>query len=158
MTVTLTAATAATSFDMSPSESSDSPTDALMFPGGLVGCADWKRFVLISDEGTPLQLAYMQSLDDPNIALVVTNPNQLDPNYAAPLSLEDRADLGLVDGGTQPLVYCTLTVRGDGWLTANLLGPLVVNPLTGTGKQLVLVDSGYSTQFPVTQLVNAPVA
>jgi flagellar assembly factor FliW len=154
MTVTLTVAT---SSDASSSESSDSATDALMFPGGLVGCADWKRFVLISDEATPLQLAYMQSLDDPNIALVVTNPSQLDPNYAAPLSLEDRADLGLADD-TQPLVYCTLTVRGDGWLTANLLGPLVVNPLTGTGKQLVLVDSGYSTQFPVTQLVNAPVA
>jgi flagellar assembly factor FliW len=148
---------ATASLDAGISESSDSATDALMFPSGLVGCAEWKRFVLISDEGTPLQLAYMQSLDDPNIALVVTNPSQLDASYVAPLSIEDRADLGLTDG-TQPLVYCTLTVRGDGWLTANLLGPLVVNPLTGTGKQLVLVDSGYSTQFPVTQLVNAPVA
>jgi len=154
MTVTVTTAT---SLDASSSDASDSATDALMFPSGLVGCADWKRFVLISAEGTPLQLAYMQSLDDPNIALVVTNPSQLDPHYAAPLSLEDRADLGLSDG-TQPLVYCTLTVGGDGWLTANLLGPLVVNPLTGTGKQLVLVDSGYSTQFPVTQLVNAQIA
>jgi len=154
MTVTLTAAT---SSDVNLSESSEPATDALVFPGGLVGCADWKRFVLISDEGTPLQLAYMQSLDDPNIALVVTNPSQLDSNYMAPLSIEDRADLGLTEG-TQPLMFCTLTVRGDGWLTANLLGPLVVNPVTGTGKQLVLVDSGYSTQFPVTQLVNAPVA
>src|SRR5438093_6346851 len=119
MTVTVITAT---SLDASSSDPSDSAADALMFPSGLVGCADWKRFVLISDEGTPLQLAYLQSLDDPNIALVVTNPSQLDSNYAAPLSLEDRADLGLADG-TQPLVYCTLTVRGDGWLTANLLGP-----------------------------------
>src|SRR6266849_8944681 len=150
MTVTTTVAT---SSEVNLTEPTEPVADALVFPTGLVGCADWKRFVLISDDETALPLAYMQSLDDPNIALVLTTPSKLDPNFRAPLSLEDRADLGLADG-TQPLVYCTLTVRGDGWLTANLLGPLVVNPLTGTGKQLVLADSGYSTQFPVTQLVN----
>jgi flagellar assembly factor FliW len=148
MTVTTTVAT---SSEVHLAEPTEPVADALVFPTGLVGCADWKRFVLISDDETALPLAYMQSLDDPNIALVLTTPTRLDPNFRAPLSPQDRADLGLEDG-TQPLVYCTLTVGGDGWLTANLLGPLVVNPVTHTGKQLVLANSGYSTNFPVAQL------
>ena len=54
--------------------------------------------------------------------------------------------------GTEPVVYCTLSVQADGWLTANLLGPLVLNPLNRRGKQLVLAESEYSTKHPIVQL------
>jgi flagellar assembly factor FliW len=52
-------------------------------------------------------------------------------------------------------IYCTLTVGGDGLITANLLGPLVINPRTRRGRQLVLTESGYSTRHPVAQLQGA---
>jgi flagellar assembly factor FliW len=127
---------------------------AMLFAAGLVGCEDWKRFVLITDAGTELPLARLQSLDDSRIALIVTDPNRVAANYSVTLTSQDRADLDLADG-VEAEVYCTLTVGSDGWLTANLLGPLVVNPVNLHGKQLVLTESGYSPAHPIKQLLEA---
>ena len=69
------------------------------------------------------------------------------------LSADDRASLGLAPGAA-PTIYCTLSVAADGLITANLLGPLVVNPATRRGRQLVLTDSGYSTRHPVARLAS----
>jgi flagellar assembly factor FliW len=126
---------------------------AIVFPDGLVGCQDWKRFVLMVDDDTSgaLPVAVLQSLDNANISLFVTDPKLLDTGYQAHLTGADRAELGLNDD-QEPILYSTLTVSQDGWLTANLLGPLVVNPATRRGKQVVLTDSGYSTRQPVAQM------
>jgi len=126
---------------------------AIVFPDGLVGCQDWKRFVLMVDDDTDgaVPVAVLQSLDDTNISLFVIDPKLLDSAYQAHLTSADRSELGLQDD-QEPILYCTLTVGQDAWLTANLLGPLVVNPATRRGKQVVLTDSGYSTRQPVVQM------
>jgi flagellar assembly factor FliW len=130
---------------------SDLHADALIFPQGLVGCEDWKRFVLITDDEVELPIARLQSLDDPGVSFIVTTPSIIEPTYTATLSTEQRADLDL-DDTTQPIVYCTLNVQSDGLLTANLLGPLVLNPHNRRGKQVVLNESQYSTQHPIARL------
>ncbi len=130
----------------------DDPT--IVFPQGLVGCEAWKRFVLLRDDEHELPVGTLQSLDDPAVTLLVTDPALLVPGYAVRLTADDRALLGLA-GGAAPVTYCTLSVGEDGWLTANLLGPLVVNPATRRGRQLVLVDSAYSTRYPVARLAAA---
>jgi flagellar assembly factor FliW len=135
--------------DASPSDLS---ANAIVFPEGLIGCDAWKRFVLITDDDVEAPLARLQSLDDPDIALIITSPTVVDPTYTAAITDADRAQLAL-DDSTDPVMYCTLSVQADGWLTANLLGPLVLNPSNRTGKQLVLTESSYSTRHPVTQLV-----
>jgi flagellar assembly factor FliW len=130
---------------------SDLNTNAVVFPDGLVGCDAWKRFVLITDDEVELPIARLQSLDDPDVAIIITTPTVVDPGYLALLTPEDRAELQL-DDMTAPVMYCTLSVQPDGWLTANLLGPLVLNPTNRRGKQLVLAESTYSTRHPVAQL------
>src|SRR5207248_167863 len=84
---------------------------SIVFPDGLVGCPDWKRFALLVDEDEEMPVAVLRSLDDPEVELLVTDPALLDPNYITAVGLEQAA------------VYCTLTVGEDGWITANLLGP-----------------------------------
>jgi flagellar assembly factor FliW len=123
---------------------------AIVFADGLVGCQDWKRFILTSDTDKEQPCAVLQSLDDPNVSLMVTDPRYLEPSFSAPLSAEDYAELGLTSE-QQPQLYCTLST-GDGWLTANLLGPLVLNPVTRRAKQVVLLDSRYTTRYPVAPL------
>ncbi|MBV9896618.1 MAG: flagellar assembly protein FliW [Chloroflexi bacterium] len=120
----------------------------IYFPAGLVGCSTWKRFVLLSDAEEDLPVAALQCLDERGVTFMVTDPVVVSSEYEAPLSAGDRAELGL-DDETTPVVYCTLTVGDGGELTANLLGPLVINPTTRKGKQLVLADSGYSACHPV---------
>ena len=131
--------------------STDAADHALVFSDGLVGFPDWRRFVLMTAEDEDLPVATLASLDDPAIELMVTDPRLLVPDYDLKLSAEDRASIGL-QAGTTPVIYCTLSLAADGQITANLLGPLVVNPVTRQGRQVVLPDSGYSTRHPVAHL------
>jgi flagellar assembly factor FliW len=124
--------------------------DALVFPDGLVGCQTWKNFVLLTDDEEDLPVAYLQSLDQPEVRLLVTDPRLIDGAYAAPLTDGDKTSLEL-DTSDNTVTYCTLTVANDGGITANLLGPLVINTRTRRGRQLVLTESGYSTRHPVSQ-------
>ena len=47
-----------------------STTDSIIFPDGLVGCQDWKNFILMTDDGDEeLPVAILQSLDDASIRM-----------------------------------------------------------------------------------------
>jgi flagellar assembly factor FliW len=140
--------------DQSLDLATEASSATLAFPDGLVGCQDWKNFVLLTDDEENLPVACLQSLDQPLVRLLVTDPRLVDAAYAFQLSDADRASLDLQPSDTTA-VYCTLTVGTDGLITANLLGPLVVNTRTRRGRQLVLTESGYSTRHPVAQLQGA---
>jgi flagellar assembly factor FliW len=140
-----TAAVADRSIDVS------AETNSLAFPDGLVGCQDWKNFVLLSDDEEQLPVAYLQSIEQPRVRLLVTDPRLIETSYAIDLSEDDRSSIDLQSTDNTAL-YCTLTVQEDGAITANLLGPLVINTRTRLGRQLVLTDSSYSTRHPVAQL------
>ena len=123
----------------------------IVFPHGLIGCEAWKRFVLLVDEEEDLPVAVLRCLDQPDIELMVTDPSLALSDYLVELSPEDRNSIGLTETD-EPQVFCTLSIAQDGWVTANLLGPLVINPRSRRGKQLVLSDSPYSTRHPVARM------
>jgi flagellar assembly factor FliW len=136
--------------------SSTEAPDALPFPGvtfeeGLVGHPAWKRFVLIVEDAEELPVAMLQSLDDPDCTMLVADPKMVEPSYTVRLTPEDRAELSLGKDG-QPILYCTLSVSADGWISANLLGPLAINPITRIGKQLVLSETAYTTTHSIAQV------
>jgi flagellar assembly factor FliW len=124
---------------------------SVTFQDGLIGQPAWKRFVLIVEDSEELPVAMLQSLDDPECSMLVADPKMVEPTYTVRLTAEDRAALSLGKDG-QPVLYCTLSVSADGWITANLLGPLAINPVTRVGKQLVLTESSYSTTHTVAQV------
>ncbi len=121
----------------------------IVFPNGLVGQPDWKRFVLMTPEedGT---IQVLQSVEQTELALMVTNPMQIIANYSVPLSRDERAVLEL-EADEQPTVLCTISIHSN-LITTNLVGPLVVNSRNGLGTQVVVIDSPYSTRHPVAVL------
>jgi flagellar assembly factor FliW len=124
---------------------------SVTFPEGLVGMPTWKRFVLIVEDAEELPVAMLQSLDDPDCTMLVADPKMVEPSYTVRLTAEDRADLALGTDG-QPVLYCTLSVSADGWISANLLAPLAINPVTRKGRQLVLDESAYTTTHTIAQV------
>ncbi|MCL4294692.1 MAG: flagellar assembly protein FliW [Anaerolineae bacterium] len=126
------------------------------FPAGLIGLNEWKHFVLVThpDSG-PLGL--LQSLDDAPMSLIVVDPRQVVSDYQLSLSEADMQALQLpagykvpvLDGG-QAGVYCILSVQAEPFkVTANLLGPVVINWPAGLGRQVILSNSGYNPRFPI---------
>ena len=130
-------------FSTQPGQPALDSDPAIIFPDGLVGCPDWKRFVLLVDDEEELPVAILRSLDNPHVELLITDPALVDPLYTSKLvnSIETQ----------DPVVYCTLSVGDDGWISANLMGPLVIDPRSRQGRQVVLADAGYSTRHPVAQ-------
>lgn len=123
------------------------------FPQGLVGCEDWKRFALIEEPDEPVSL--LQCLDHLETCFLVTDPLKVCPNYQWDWPLEGPSFPAPLDPADL-MVLCTLGVSEDGQrVTANLLGPLVIDRRRRIGVQLVLADSDYSTRYPV---VSAPPA
>lgn len=122
--------------------------EPIFFPEGLIGCEQWRSFVLLGvSEDEPVRL--LQSTEEPAIALLVTDPRLVAPDYACPLSPADHALLRLT-AGDEPYILCTLTLhREPASITANLVGPIVINAREGLGKQVVLADVPYSVRHPV---------
>lgn len=124
------------------------------FPTGLIGLEEWKRFTLIAhpDSGP---LCLLQSLDDSRVSLVVADPRELLPDYLISLAAADIQALQLpadqpepVLEGSQASVYCILSVQAEPFkVSANLLGPVIINWQAGLGRQVILSNSGYDPRF-----------
>jgi flagellar assembly factor FliW len=131
----------------------------LTFPHGLLGFDDMRRFALVDTHDSGLYF-WLQSLDDPGLAFLTAVPWPFFPDYEFELPDADRDVLGLSEPneGDDPSanstsVLCLLTVDegddGSPRITANLLGPLVINSATRMGRQVVLVDGDFATRAPL---------
>ena len=130
----------------------------ITFPHGLLGFPDHTRFALIQT-GEENYFFWLQSVDEPNLAFVVTDPTTFFKDYAVPLRDETRQDLQLPDeegaeGALQAFVICN---KVGEWLTGNLLGPLVVNAQNRLAQQVVLTEKKWTTRQPLLRLAQAEV-
>jgi flagellar assembly factor FliW len=117
----------------------------ITFKEGIPGFPQIHRFTFLEFEDMkPFQ--YLQSLDDPPIALLVVNPFLVDPAYQFQLPTSDMEDIHSTDPAGVA-VYAVATVpENPEAATLNLMAPIVVNEPERCGKQVILHDSGYSVK------------
>lgn len=121
----------------------------ITFPEGIPGFPEVKQYALVeNDKGHPF--FWLQAVEDPDLAFVVTDPLIFKPDYRPALSPEELKELE-IDRLDDVLVLTILTIPQHDplQLTANLLGPLVINSKTRKGKQFVLSDQNYSHREPL---------
>jgi flagellar assembly factor FliW len=135
-------------------------TKVLTFPHGLLGFDDKRRFALVDTHDSGFYF-WLQSLDDPGLAFLTAVPWPFFPSYEFELPDADRDALGLVEpddptaDDNPTMVLCLLTVDSAAAddpsreITANLLGPLVINTANRVGRQVVLVDGDFTTRAPL---------
>ena len=118
----------------------------LRFRDGIPGFPEHENFMLVSlAEGNPFQ--QLQSLDDPDMSLIVCVPWLFFPDYAPELSPMEQTELG-IEKLEDAVVFCSVTLE-DEEVYVNLLGPFVVNANTREGRQLVLAGSEYPVRAPI---------
>jgi flagellar assembly factor FliW len=119
------------------------------FSRGLLGFPNHTQFALIQC-GQENYFFWLQSVDDPNLAFVVTDPSTFFRDYEVPLRDETLTDLEFSDVKyAQVFVICNKV--GD-WLTGNLLGPIVVNAANRMAQQVVLTEKKWTTRQPLLRL------
>jgi flagellar assembly factor FliW len=121
----------------------------MTFPNGLLGFPNRASFALIQT-GSENYFFWLQSIDDPNLAFVVTDPAIFFKDYEVPIREELKQELRLGDPNfAQVFVICN---KVGEWLTGNLLGPLVVNSENRLAQQTVLTDKKWTTRQPLLKL------
>jgi flagellar assembly factor FliW len=121
------------------------PSTVIEFPEGLIGLGGSRYTLLARDAGTPF--LWLQSLDDPALALPVTNPHLFFAGYDVKLNDDDVERLGL-DEHTAVDVYVTVKA-GEALedFTANQRAPILV--WGGQGYQIINQAPGCELRAPL---------
>ena len=125
------------------------------FPKGLLGFGGHRDYVLIesADRTRPGERSFfwwLQSVDLPELAFVVTDPTPFVGSYKVPVHPEQMQALGLASID-EAQVFVIVNKR-DQMLTGNLQGPLVINVGSRLGEQLVLSDRRFTTRVPLMEM------
>jgi flagellar assembly factor FliW len=89
---------------------------------------------MAAEEATPLRR--LHAIDGPEASFLAIDPRAVLDNYRCDLSASDRRRLGA--GDTDPLLWLAIVmVETTGALTVNLRAPIVINPKTMTGQQVL---------------------
>jgi flagellar assembly factor FliW len=121
----------------------------LRIDAGLLGIPGSTGYAVVEtgDEDSPY--VWLQSVEEPDVAFLATTPWQFFPDYELVVGDEDLDSLAL-QRTEDAEVFLLLTIHRDGDevsdITANLLGPVVVNTATRRGRQLVLDRTSYTTR------------
>jgi len=111
-----------------------SPEDLIDFPQGLVGLGGCRYVVVRTDADSPF--CWLQSAEDPALALPITNPWAFFPEYALELSDAVAADAALPEDGADVAVWVTVRAAAERQdFSANLKAPIVVH--AGRGHQVL---------------------
>jgi flagellar assembly factor FliW len=124
------------------------PADGVVtFAEGLPGFERCRRFVVVaSPELQPFTVLQGLGADGPSF--VAIDPRQVDPGYEATLDAPTRARLST--DGTSPLLWLAIVAAdADGRATANLRAPVVINPGTMQGVQVITVENRYPIDHPL---------
>ncbi len=115
----------------------------IIFSDGLFGFPDLKKYLLLSLDEEDDSMLLMISVEESKIGFVLINPFFLAPDYSPGLTSQELACLGAEDAGE--LSYYSICVVHDNYLdnTVNLKCPLVINPDTRQGIQVILENSSY---------------
>jgi flagellar assembly factor FliW len=111
--------------------------DVLTFVDGLIGMEDCHRWVLLGDAENAA-LAWLQSLERPEVALAVVSPRRFVADYQVRVAKREIAPLGLENPNEAQVLVIISNVGGA--LALNLKAPLVIHIGGRVGRQIVARD------------------
>ena len=125
-----------------------SSEEVLLFPRGIPAFETNHEWILVGSDNSAVK--WLQSLDDPDLALPVTSPDAVQPDYNARIP-ED--ELTLI-GGTNPSDLALLIVvsipQSAPWnMTANLRAPIIINLKTHKAVQVIALNEEYPIRHVV---------
>lgn len=123
------------------------PEQTLCFPKGLLGFDALRGFVVMPNrkEGP---LFWIQSVDDPAIAFVLTDPTNFFLDFRVVPDAIECQELG-IQFGDECHVLSVVTVHPDRVVTLNLAAPILFAPATNRAVQVILDNTKYHSRTPL---------
>lgn len=123
------------------------PANLLHFPAGLIGFPDLHDFIVMPNKKQG-PLFWIQSVDDPDIAFVLTDPTNFFLEYKV-LPENSEKNLLQIEKGEECHALSVVTVPKNRKITLNLAAPILFAPKTNRAIQVILEDTQYQTKTPL---------
>jgi flagellar assembly factor FliW len=127
----------------------------ITMPAGIPGFPGRRHFIILEREETR-PFCWYQCVDDPDLALVIMNPHLFKPDYSVDLKPAVMEMSWKAEEEDSLKLYVVVNAS-DGVpekITANLIGPLVINARRHEAIQMVIHDSSYSHRYPILKSVS----
>ena len=123
------------------------------FEHGIMGFESFRKFTLIFsiDGEEKSKIAWLQSVEEPGLALPVVNPFVVKEDYDPIIQDDLLIPLGDVTN-ENVVVLLVVTVPSDvSKTTANLKAPIIINSDTRLGAQIIVENEDYQIKYPVVR-------
>ena len=132
----------------------------ITFDNGIIGFEDYKKYTLIYDadskEKSDSAIMWLQSMDEPTLALPILKPAYVRPDYAPVVDGELLSCLGDNIKDEDLLIFVTITVPTDiTKMTCNLKAPIVIDSETLKGVQLIVYNEECQVKYPIYDYLKA---
>jgi flagellar assembly factor FliW len=122
--------------------------EVIRFDEGILGFPDSHRYILIPHESDS-PFAWLQSVDEENLAFLLINPVCVKPDYLVQLPKDAADDLKLTDA-SKGVVFAIVVVPEDPRkMRMNLRAPVIINVHERLGRQVVLEDASLDLRYPL---------
>ncbi len=121
------------------------------FPEGIPGFDYIKKFILLDSGEEKSPFKWLQAYEESGLAFVVINPESFMKKYDPELS---PIDLEAVEASSEDelLILSIVTIPEDpSKMTANLQGPVVINPVKKLGRQAISMSDKYSVRHLILE-------
>lgn len=121
----------------------------ISFENGILGFEEYKNYTLLYNEedGERPDISWLQSLDEPALAIPVVNPLLVKPDFNPEVEDEILKPLGNLNE-ENIVVLVSITVPADiEKISANLKAPFIVNSDSRKGAQIIIENPEYEVKY-----------
>lgn len=128
----------------------------LTFERGLIGLSEYKRFTILYDcEKESSNIFWLQSVEEPTLALPVVRPQLVKEDYNPVVEDELLNHIGELTEENL-VIFLTMTVPQDiKQMSVNLKAPIVINTDTGKAAQIIVENQDYEVKYKVYDILNS---
>lgn len=120
----------------------------IAFPEGIPGFESIRQFIVIETLNTR-PIYWLQSIDEPSVALSIINPYEVLKEYSPAILEQDMKELALASPESM-LVFTVVVLPEDiTTMTANLAAPILINVDKSLGRQILVDAKEYSVRHPI---------
>lgn len=121
----------------------------IYFENGILGFENYKRYTLLYDEddGERHDISWLQSLDEPELAIPVISPFLIKADYNPEVEDELLKPLGeLTEDNLVVIVSITVPPETEK-ISANLKAPFIINSSSRKGSQVITENPDYEVKY-----------
>ena len=116
--------------------------DLLFFPRGIPAFETMYEWILAGSDDSAIK--WLQSINDGDLALPVTSPDAIQPDYNARIPEDELKMIGTVNPADLALLIVVSIPPAAPWnMTANLRAPILINLKTHKAVQVIALNEEY---------------